>query len=80
MKLPKLPTIVNAPPKRRSPRKRVCEALSTILLPDDFLGEAYTRRDAIDIGCNTSMSGADIENLLLETAALKHKATTLEDK
>ena len=54
------------------------EAPSTILLLDDFVGEADTRRDAIDIASNTAMTGADIENLILERAALKHKATTLE--
>ena len=68
----------NPPPKRRSPRKRVCEAPSTISLLDDFVGEADTRCDGIGIGSNTSMTGADIENLLSEIAALKLKATTLK--
>ena len=48
-KLPKLQTMVNPLLKKRFPRKRVCEAPSAILLPDDIVGEADTGRDGIDI-------------------------------
>ena len=64
-KLPKLPTMVNPPLNRRFPRKRVCEAPSTILLLDEFVGEADTRRDGTGIGSNTSRTGADTKTLLL---------------
>ena len=48
------------------------------MLLDEFVGEADTRRDGTDIGSNTSRTGANTGNLLLEIASLKHKPTTLE--
>ena len=48
-KLPKLPTMVNPPLKRTFPKKDCVKPIYN-LLPDDFVDDAGTRLDGIDIG------------------------------